>query len=328
MKVLVVSPVFHGYWEAIVGALRVHGHDVVGHCYDADPAWTRRFANALSYRVPAVRASVERHATARAISALRETRPDAVLVVRGDSLGAEWWDACVRSSAKISVWLYDELDRMRYETSTLEAAEDVFSYSPRDVEALRGRGLSARLLPDGFDSLLRFTPRRSAAVSFVGARYRPRETSLAALVAAGVPVEAYGREWSRHPWDVLRTRRWRSAPLPSHRDLPRADYYGVMAGSLATINIHGEAHDGLSMRTYEAPGVGALQLIDRPEVAEFYDVGTEVIVFRSDEELVEHAERARRDPAWAERIREAGRARTLAQHTLIHRMDEVQQQWR
>lgn len=328
MKVLVVSPVFHGYWEAIVGALRAHGHEVAGHCYDFSSSRAERFQNALSYRVPALREAVERRATARSISVLRAFRPDAVLIVRGDGLGAQWWDACARSSARISVWIYDELHRMKYVSSALETAADVFSYSKRDVAILRSRGLPAHFLPDGFDSLLQFTPRHSSSVSFVGARYRPREHTLAVLADAGVPVEAYGREWSRHPWDVLRTRRWRSAGVPSHRDLPRADYYGVMAGSLATINVHGATFDGLSMRTFEAPGVGALQLIDKPEAGEFYDIGKEIAVFESDEQLVELSERAQRDQAWAQRIRVAGRARTLAHHTLIHRMDEVQQRWR
>jgi spore maturation protein CgeB len=151
--------------------------------------------------------------------------------------------------------------------------------------------------------------------------------SLGVLAARGIPVAAYGREWSRNPWDILRTGRIRPSGIPSHRDLPRADYYGVMAGSFATLNAHGAGHDGLSMRTFEAPGVGGLQLIDRAEVETFYQPGREVLVFGSDAELVDHVERARRDPAWSNGIRRAGRIRTLAEHTLVHRMGEVQRAW-
>lgn len=326
MKVLVVSPVFHGYWHAVETALAVHGHSVTTHRYDTGGARVR-LRNALSHRVPALRPRAEQRTTEAAIGALHATRPDAVLIVKGDALGPSWWDALARTSARTALWLYDELDRMRFETPALAAIDTVYSYSPRDVAALRAADIRARLLPDGFDSLTAFRPRPSDAVTFVGARYASREHGLAALAAHGIPVAAYGREWSRHPWDVLRTGRLRPAGVPSHGDLSRADYYGVMAGSLATLNVHGDGHDGLSMRTFEAPGVGALQLIDRPEAADFYELGREVLVFDSDAELVEHIERARRDTAWAAGIRDAGRARTLAEHTLVHRMGEVHRGW-
>ncbi|WP_246846618.1 CgeB family protein [Humibacter ginsenosidimutans] len=321
-----MSPVFHGYWQAIAAGLAVHGHEVSTHCYDAGDR-RARLRNAVAQRVSATRARHESAATDEAIAALRRMLPDAVLVVKGDALGSSWWDAVARSGARTAVWLYDELSRMRYSVETLRSVERVHSYSPHDVETLRTAGVAAANLPDGYDSFTPFQARRSEAVTFVGARYPGRVHSLRVLAARDIPVVAYGREWSRHPWDVARTGLWRSSGVPGRRDLPRADYYGVMAGSLATLNVHGDGHDGFSMRTFEASGVGGLQLIDRPDVARHYDVGSECLVFTSDDELVDHVEHARREPAWADRIRAAGRERTLAEHTLAHRMGEVQRQW-
>ncbi|KHK99844.1 hypothetical protein LK09_00425 [Microbacterium mangrovi] len=326
MKVLLVSPVFHGYWHAIAAALAAHGHVVTTHRYDGGDAG-RRLRNAVAHRVPVARPRAARLTTQSAIAALEAVRPDAVLVVKGDVLGSAWWDALTRSRARTALWLYDELERMNHAPAVLRAVETVYSYSPRDVEALRRAGVPARFLPDGYDSLTDFRVRPSGAITFVGARYAAREQSLAMLAARGIPVAAYGREWSRYPWDVIRTGRLRSAGVPSHRDLSRAEYYGVMAGSLATLNVHGDGHDGLSMRTFEASGVGALQLIDRTDAAEFYEPGRELLVFHSDAELVDHIQRARRDPVWATGIRTAGRRRTMARHTLVHRMGEVQEAW-
>lgn len=325
MKVLLVSPVFHGYWSAFAAALEALDLDVAVHCYDT----AGRVGNALAHRYESsgVADRVRGTATAATIAALADADPDAVLVVKGDFLGADWWDALAASRARSALWLYDELSRMTYDDATLGSVGRVFSYSPDDTRTLRARGLDADVLPDGFDSLTAFTPRPSERVSFVGSRYPARARLLRVLADAGEPVKAYGREWSRHPWDVLRTRQWRSAGVPAHRDIDRSTYYGVMAGSVATLNIHGDGHDGLSMRTYEAPGVGALQLVDRPDVAQHYDVGTETLVFRSDDELVELVRRARRDPVWASGIREAGRRRTLAEHTLVHRMRKVRAAW-
>ncbi|REJ08054.1 spore maturation protein [Microbacterium bovistercoris] len=328
MRILLVSPAFHGYWRAIAGALQTLGHDVVTHRYD-DAGRRQHLLTVLAHRVPSERvaSAAAESMTDHALTALHEARPDAVLVVKGDALTARWWDALASSGTRTAAWLYDELERMSYDDATLGVVDTVFSYSKGDAAALAERGLPAVHLPDGFDSLAAYTPQPRGLVNFVGARYPERERLMRVLSARGIPVAAWGREWSRNPWDVLRTRKWKGAGIPAHGDLSRNDYYGVMAGSLATLNVHGNGHDGLSMRTFEAPGVGGLQLIDRPDVADHYDVGTETLVFTSDDELVDHVQRAQREPGWARSIREAGRRRTLAEHTLVHRMQEVVRRW-
>lgn len=328
MRVLLVSPDFHGYWRAFATALKRLGHEVHTFRYDAGSPFVRA-GNALAHRFTgsSVAGSVRARATHSAIQTLSSVRPDATLTIKGDALGSDWWEALSRSNSRNVVWLYDELERMQYNIATLKSAGNVATYSPRDAAVLSRQGVSAWHLPLGFDSLTPYSPVTVPAVSFVGARYPGREATLRALYAAGEPVRAYGREWSRNPWDILRTRRWQSAGVPGARDLERSACYGVMAGSLATLNIHGHAQDGFTMRTFEAPGVGALQLVDRPDVANYYEVGSEVLVYTSDEELRDHVRRARQDSLWAQRVREAGQRRTLAEHTLVHRMKAVEKHW-
>jgi spore maturation protein CgeB len=103
-----------------------------------------------------------------------------------------------------------------------------------------------------------------------------------------------------------------------------------MAGAPAVLNIHGpvaEFRDGLSTRTFEAAGAGAVQLIDRPEVCEFYEPGAEVVVFEGSDDLVELTRRAVTDRAWAKRLRDRARARTLAEHTYDARIRYLIQGW-
>ncbi len=85
--------------------------------------------------------------------------------------------------------------------------------------------------------------------------------------------------------------------------------------------------DGFAMRTFEACGAGAVQLIDRPDLAGLYDDGVEVATWSSLEQLVELSERARVDRAWADGLRAAGRKRTLAEHTFDHRVAVVEELW-
>ncbi|HET8931717.1 MAG TPA: glycosyltransferase, partial [Acidimicrobiales bacterium] len=101
---------------------------------------------------------------------------------------------------------------------------------------------------------------------------------------------------------------------------------GMMAGATATINVHGD-QDGFTMRTFEASGVGALQLIDRPDVGMHYEPGVEILTFDSAAEISELVARAHREPRWATRIRAAARKRTLAEHTFAHRARELEDLW-
>lgn len=137
---------------------------------------------------------------------------------------------------------------------------------------------------------------------------------------------AFGRSWSRHIWDVVRTKQFRAAGVDSGRDLNRSDAYGVMAGSPATLNLHGD-QDGFTMRTFEAAGVGAVQITDRLDVAHLFEVGKECLAFSNVEEMVELTKRAMSDFAWARKIREAGRKRALAEHTFDHRIRTLESLW-
>ncbi len=51
------------------------------------------------------------------------------------------------------------------------------------------------------------------------------------------------------------------------------------------------------MRTFEARGVGAVQLVDRADGSRYYEPGVELAVFGSAEEAVELARRAAADRA-------------------------------
>lgn len=327
-RLLIVSPDFHGYWKAVASAFESIGYSVRVHRYDSHATFADRFQNKLLHDLPESmrsRAAAEK-ATSRAVEQLRAETFEAVLVIKGDQLGDSWWEALSAQSVPSVVWLYDEIRRTRYTPEFLASTGRVASYSHDDVRLLREHGADAVFVPLGFDSSQSFARVEVPAVTLVGARYPNREQLVRGIQGSGVPVRAYGRDWSRKLSDVVRTRRFRSAGVPASGDLTRGAAYGVMAGSLATLNVHAN-QDGFTMRTFEAAGVGGLELVDRPDVSEFYDVGKEVLVFESVEEIVESARRAQREPAWAAQVREAARRRTLAEHTLEHRARALEALW-
>ncbi|PKW27082.1 CgeB family protein [Phycicoccus duodecadis] len=329
-RVLVLSPAFHGYWRSLERALAGRGHDVHTVAYD-DYAGARRVAAKLGHDLPERLGAGDTRRRgmlgARARAAVVEHDPDVVLVVKGDAFDDGFWDLMQTRRQRRALWLYDELRRTGHTDGSLAAAGPIASYSPLDVATLAARGLRAEHVPLAYDPGEPVTPLpRSPDVVFVGARYPSRKTLLDHLAAAGVPVRAYGRDWSGHPVDRLRTWRVRTPALPAGRDLGRPDTYGVMAAATAALNIHAD-QDGFTMRTFEACGVGALQLVDRADVGRHYEPGVEVAVFADADEAVALAHRAAADPAWAEGLRRAGRARTLAEHTFAHRAAALEALW-
>ena len=155
---------------------------------------------------------------------MREARPDVVVVVKGDQFTGDFWQALDDARLPRVLWLYDELRRTAYDLATLREVGPLATYSALDVAALRDQGLEATHLPLAYDHrAVPGPPGRSRdEIVFVGARYPNREETLVALAAAGVPVRAFGRDWSGHPVDRLRTWAPRRPPVPSGRDLDRA----------------------------------------------------------------------------------------------------------
>jgi spore maturation protein CgeB len=332
-RVLLLSPAFHGYDAAIAEAFASRGHEVVVHRYDHLPDLTARVGHHLRHELPKrLRLTDSRRLrttrTELAVASLARHRPDAVVVVKGDQFTDDFWQALDESALPRVLWLYDELRRTGHDLETLRRIGPIATYSKLDAAALRDAGIEATHLPLAYDHRRLPTPPAPSVdeVVFVGARYSSREATLVALAAAGVPVRAFGRDWSGHPVDRLRTWAPRRPAVPAGRDLDRLDAYRRMAESAATLNLHGD-QDGFTMRTFEACGVGGVQLIDRTDVGDLYEPGVELAPYATPAELLDLCERARRDRSWASGLRSAGRRRTLAEHTFDHRVRTLESMW-
>lgn len=329
-RLLLVAPVFHGYWRSIADGFRQNGFDIDVHCYDHKPNLRAKLTHKLSVELPqklGVNRGIENSGiTSDTASAIRAHRPNITLVIRGDQFGDEVFAALDAVASKRYVWLWDEVRRTAHTDSLLDQYDHVISYSPNDAAAFQASGRACLHLPNAFDPAMTPTPRHTNEVVFIGARYPRREQLLTDLARAGIPIRAFGRDWSSNPIDLARTWQVRRPAVPAARDIARLAGYELTAGAPAAINIHGD-QDGFTMKTFEVPGVGGVQLIDRADVAAYYEPGTEVAVFNGDEELADLCRRAISDDRWGDAIRDAGRRRTLAEHTWAHRAAKVAELW-
>lgn len=333
-RLLIVSPGFHGYHAAVARAFSDLGYDVETYCYDAVASPVEKAWNKMRHELPATLGRGQAHQSAetvsrRAAQRVTDVAPDLVLAIRADNLTEDFWSAAAAGGRPVGVWMYDEMRRTAFDADLVGRYARLATYSAHDARALTAAGHDALHVPLGYDDSLEpaRTTRGRGLVSFIGARSRAREDALRAVQGAGVPVCAWGRDWSQHPLDRARTWRLRATGLPNGRDVPGAEALAIMRNSLATLNVHGD-QDGFTMRTFEAAGVGAVQLVDRADVAEFYAPGQEVLVFSDHDELVEHVQRVSTHPDDFTALRQAARARTCAEHTLGHRAKMLESLWR
>lgn len=331
-RLLLVTPAFHGYWRSIAEAFERRGHTVAVHRYDAYDSVGQKLRLKATVELPerlhlpGERRTAERaRMTDSAISALREHRPDRVVVIKGDGLDARFWDA-LEDTPRI-LWLYDDLHRHDHTEAFLREVGPVVDYARSETDALGAMGVDAHFVPNAFDPhRARPTGRRTGELVFVGSGYTNRIEILTRLAQQGLPVHAWGRDFSRHVVDRARTFSWSRPPIRASREVPLERAYQIHAEGAAAIAVHG-LQNGHAMRTFEIPGMGGVQLVDRDDVDQFYDVGTEVAVWHDQDELAELGRRAVTDRAWGEAMREAGRRRTLAEHTFDHRIQEVDSLW-
>ncbi|MBF0807034.1 hypothetical protein E4U03_00130 [Rothia nasimurium] len=331
-KLLIISPAFHGYCYSIAEGFTQLGYDVTVHRYDAFDTVKDKLRNKALYELPSKvgfdgQKAAEKAATAKALQVLRNLSPDKLIVIKGDALGDSFWQAVADRKIPYILWLYDDLKRCRYTKKFLQELPLVVSYARTEAEELASDGINAHFVANGYDpALAGFPQKRNNEIVFVGSRYKNREEMIVKLSNSGVPVRAYGRAWSHHPFDRLRTWEIKRPNIPSERDITLAQAYEVQASAAAALNIHG-LQAGLAMRTFEVPGMNGLQLIDRPDVEEFYDVGSEVLVYQSTEDLIELCQRIISDPTWSDSIRAAGLKRSQAEHTFFHRAQKMDTLW-
>ena len=82
--------------------------------------------------------------------------------------------------------------------------------------------------------------------------------------------------------------------------------------------------DFINPRTFALAATGCFQLVDyRPPLEELFEVGSEVVVYRSLEELRELIDHYLANPDESEQIAQRARERALKDHTYERRMERI-----
>ncbi|OIQ87095.1 hypothetical protein GALL_310510 [mine drainage metagenome] len=184
--------------------------------------------------------------------------------------------------------------------------------APEAVAWYRKEGGAALFFPEASDSAL-FHPMPELSkchdVCFVGSRYGIREKVVMALRAAGIDVTTFGSGWE--------------GGRVATEDVPR-----LFAQSRIVLGVSAVGHCpdfvALKLRDFDAPMSGSCYLTqDNPDLHALYDIGREIVTYRTVEDCVAQVRRLLADDAAREAIARAGRDRAAMEHTWDRRFTDL-----
>jgi len=202
---------------------------------------------------------------------------------------------------------------------------DLFlSAAPNYVARLRQAGAKAEFLRLAFEpsvlQKLDLNHKREGVV-FIGniSSHHQQRISLLEEVGRRAPLSCWGTGAGHLDVD---------SPLRDRVQPPLWGYdmYRKLQEAKIALNIHIDIAEryAANMRLYEATGVGTMLLTDWKEnLNDLFEVGTEVVAYRTPEECAELAKHYLDHQAERETIAAAGQRRTLREHTYEHRAHEL-----
>lgn len=329
-------------------ALEDLGHDVVPFDYDLEPL----LANA-DVTVPERRAFVERE----------RPRADAELIRQVESAHRErpidvffsyFYSSCatpaairrIRDLGIVTVNWYCNASYQLHLVAELAPAYDFCLVPERfRLDDYRRIGANPIYCQEAANPRV-YGPRdvpRDLDVTFVGSRYGERPRHVRALVDAGILVRVFGPGWRQRRGGPLTVIRRTAAALLGRDDheLP-SEVCGptLTDDEMVTMYSRSKISLGLSavadattaaerivqvrLRDFEAPMSGAFYLVEYvPELAEFFEIGKEIVCYRGIADMVEKCRYYLAHPDERETIRIAGHRRALAEHTWQRRLSKA-----
>jgi len=258
----------------------------------------------------------------RLVRAARAAAVDLVINIHAPLLPTTV-DALRADGTPVAFWFADAVSQMGRQLMLAASYDAVFFKDRLLVQRLRAvTGLPVHYLPEACNpSWHRGGPRVEVepAVVVAGNLHPSRVLLLERLHNAGIPLALYGGAWPR--W--LGRSSVRNVPVrpPVHRHA-KARVFRRAAAVLN--NFHPGEMNSLNCRAFEAAGCGAVVLCeDRPVLPEHFQPGSELLVFGTFDELVDHARAALARPMAMTAVGDAAAHRAHRDHTYAHRLREI-----
>ncbi len=339
MRLFIVGPRWVGEWTEGVGrAAENLGHQTARFYYlndDSTPLkdmakrnLPRSLEKVLRVGVNLVKQAQNVLMNRRLIAAARAFQPDAMVILRGETISGESLVTLRNLKIPLVSWWVDDPFRFPLYLRHLELFDLVCAFDRECVANLKERGLKQVMyLPCSCDPTTFYPqslnpadyPLLQCTVGFVAVYYPERAALLSQM--KGLDLGLWGSGWEAAPeFHELPSGTWRGPRISAAN---AAKVY-----NLAKIcpNVHHAQtrSGGINTRTFEIPAAGGFELVDRvPGLEEHFEMGREIVAYSSPAEFRELADYYLSHPSERGAIIERGRARVRRDHTYEKRLEVI-----
>jgi len=339
MRLFIVGPRWVGEWTEGVGrAAENLGHEAAWFYYlNSDSNYLkdeakRRLPPALQ---KALRGGVNLAKRAqsvlmnrRLIAAVRAFKPDAVVILKGETIFRETLVALRTRNIPLVSWWVDDPFRFPGWLGHFELFDLVGVFDKECVANLKERGIQHVIyLPCACDQTTFYPqsldpsdyPLLNCTVGFVAVCYPERLALLSQM--KGLDVGLWGSGWEA-------AAELKEFPPGTWRGLRISATNAAKVYNLAKIcpNVHAlqTRFGGLNTRTFEILAAGGFELVDQvPGLAEHFEVGREIVAYASPAQFRELTDYYLAHPSERAAIVERGRSRVLRHHTYEKRLEVI-----
>lgn len=282
-------------WEAL---------DLIVNCEPLQVAWARE-------------RELAGHPLAVAVEQIRRESAD-VVYIHDMSIASEAFLDAIRPHTSLIV---GQIASPVHPNTFLSGFDAIFTSFPHFAHSFREKGIPAYYQPLAFEPKVReILPERERDLdlTFVGgiSPVHRRGTEFLELIASLTEMQIWGYGAELLPdQSVLRGRH--NGPVWGR------EMFALLARSKITVNRHIDVaeNNANNMRLFEATGCGALLITDyKDNLQDLFDIGKEVVAYRSPQECAELVQYYLSNPSQASAIASAGQARTLRDHSYSKRM--------
>jgi len=338
LKIVVVSPIYGGSLPVArycARALQKLGHEV--HLWDAS-IFEKPFSEVLKLKLDEKNKKVLYDLFLHLISEMvvatcGDVRPDLMLGLAQAPISLHALERLKQSKITTAFWFVEDYRFMEYWRKYAPAYD--FYFTIQDgifFDELARIGVeNYSYLPMAADTEthcpLRLTDDEKrnlgSDLSFMGSGYYNRQKMFSGLLDFDLKI--WGTDWD------IRSPLWKCVQRGGDRILTE-ETVKIFNAALINVNLHSSAyHEGIhpygdfvNPRTFEIAACEAFQLVDyRQALERHFDVGKELICYRSLEELRDLARYYLRNPGQRAMVGRCGRERVLREHTYMHRMRQL-----
>jgi spore maturation protein CgeB len=253
----------------------------------------------------------------------KEWRPDMVLCLTR-SLSEECLQQLEQLRISLRVcWWGDAPGNLRYFDLLSNRWTAIFAKDRDLVKKLRCVGLNSFHLLEAMNPKwhrpFHLEPNREVVVA--GSCYGYRQFIVKQLASSGINVAFYGNPppyWADPAVKLLH----------SNRYIVKEEKSRIFNAGMACLNSTALSEaDALNCRAFEIAGAAGLQLMEyRSAISECFEIGREILVYASFDELVDQLKQIRGEPRRFDGIRAAAASRAHSEHTYSVRLSAMLKQ--